>query len=97
MTSASPPDPLNPGQLAEAILAVERRVAVLEKGKLRISGTRVLIMFVVAIALVITAFFWQPFESKNYQQCAENAAREAKTNPALGILLSSCRNKFGKK
>jgi len=99
MTDEPPPDPLDRGQLAEAILAVERRVAVLEKerpiAKFGVSPARAWIMIFVVIAIAAIAFFWQPFAPKNYKQCAEDAAREAKTNGALGILLSACRDKFG--
>ena len=94
MTDDPPPDPLDRGQLAEAILAVERRVAVLEKerpiAKFGVSPARAWIMIFVVIAIAAIAFFWQPFAPKNYKQCAEDAAREAKTNGALGILLSAC-------
>lgn len=37
---------------------------------------------------------WWPFGPKDYEECAENAAREAKSKDALGILLSSCELKF---
>ena len=95
MTDVPPPDPRDRGQLAEARLAVERRVAVLEKERPGASPARAWIMIFVVIAIAAIAFFWQPFAPKNYKQCAEDAAREAKTNGALGILLSACRDKFG--
>lgn len=34
------------------------------------------------------------FGPKDYEECAENAAREAKSKDALAILLSSCESKF---
>jgi hypothetical protein len=34
------------------------------------------------------------FGVKDYEECAENAAREAKSKDALAILLSSCESKF---
>ena len=38
--------------------------------------------------------WWNPFAPKDYEECAEQAARDAKSAQALNILLSSCSTKF---
>jgi hypothetical protein len=38
--------------------------------------------------------WWNPFAPKDYEECAERAARDAKSAQALNILLSSCSTKF---
>jgi hypothetical protein len=40
------------------------------------------------------ADWWWPFGPKDYEEYAENAAREAKSKDALSILLYSCDSKF---
>jgi hypothetical protein len=99
MAGAPSPDPPDPSRLAEAILAVERRLAALEEERRPwIVGVKrrrlVLVGVLSALLLAVIGVLWQPFAPRNYAQCAEAAAREAKTPPALGILLRSCRNKF---
>jgi hypothetical protein len=37
---------------------------------------------------------WWPFGPKDYEECAVNAAKEAKSEDALAILLSSCELQF---
>jgi hypothetical protein len=37
---------------------------------------------------------WWPFGPKDYEECAVNAAKEAKSKDALAILLSSCELQF---
>jgi hypothetical protein len=38
--------------------------------------------------------WWNPFAPKDYEECAERAARDARSAQALNILLSSCNTKF---
>jgi hypothetical protein len=40
------------------------------------------------------AQWWNPFAPTDYEECAESAARDARSKEALGILLSSCGLKF---
>jgi hypothetical protein len=42
----------------------------------------------------LAAQWWNPFAPKDYEDCAENAAREANSRAALGILLTACDSKF---
>jgi hypothetical protein len=43
---------------------------------------------------VSQAQWWNPFAPKDYEDCAESAARDARSKEALSILLSSCNSKF---
>jgi hypothetical protein len=47
-----------------------------------------------AAAVALWGSGWNPFAPKDYEECAESAARTAKSKEALGILLSSCNSKF---
>ena len=40
------------------------------------------------------AQWWNPFAPTDYEECAESAAKTAKTNEALKILISACASKF---
>ena len=40
------------------------------------------------------AQWWNPLAPSDFEECTERAAKEAKTNEALNILLESCRAKF---
>jgi hypothetical protein len=40
------------------------------------------------------AQWWNPFAPSDYEDCAEAAAKTAKTNQALKILIDSCASKF---
>lgn len=42
----------------------------------------------------VWAQWWNPFGPKDYEECSENAAREAKSREALRVLLSACDSKF---
>jgi hypothetical protein len=42
----------------------------------------------------LSAQWWNPFAPKDYEDCAEGAARDAKSKAALDILLEACDNKF---
>ena len=42
----------------------------------------------------VHAQWWNPFAPKDYEDCAESAARDAKTKAALDILLNACDAKF---
>jgi hypothetical protein len=42
----------------------------------------------------IAAFQWGLFAPKDYEQCAESAAKTAKSKEALSILISTCNSKF---
>jgi hypothetical protein len=49
------------------------------------------------LALFCTPVFaqwWNPFAPSDYEECSESAARTAKTNEALKILISACASKF---
>ncbi len=54
-------------------------------------------LFMVATAAItaITITKWNLFAPKDYEECAERAARDAKSKDALGILISVCRSNFG--
>jgi hypothetical protein len=100
MAGEPSPDPLDSSRLAEALLAIERRVAVLEEERrARIVGIKrpglVIVSVLIALLFAVIGLVWQPFAPRNYAQCAEAAAREAKTNPALHIRLRSCGDRFG--
>jgi hypothetical protein len=51
---------------------------------------------VLAIVGAVTAWAsgWNPFPPKDYEECIESAAKSAKSNEALAILVSSCSSKF---
>lgn len=40
------------------------------------------------------AQWWNPFAPGDYEECAEAAAKTAKTNQALNILIDACTSKF---
>ena len=40
------------------------------------------------------AQWWNPFAPRDYEECAESAAKEAKTNAALNVLIDTCDAKF---
>jgi ABC transporter substrate binding protein len=51
------------------------------------------IIFGLCLSLISTnsmAQWWNPFAPSDYEECADSAAREAKTSIALNILLESC-------
>ena len=39
---------------------------------------------------VVYAQWWNPFAPKDYEACAESAAKDAKSKAALSVLLSLC-------
>jgi hypothetical protein len=41
-----------------------------------------------------SAQWWNPFAPADYEECSEQAAKEAKTDEALTILLRACNSKF---
>ena len=50
-----------------------------------------------SVALIPTVSFaqwWNPFAPSDYEECAESAAKSAKTNEALKVLISTCASKF---
>jgi len=50
-----------------------------------------------SLVLVCTPAFaqsWNPFAPSDYEECAESAAKTAKTNEALKILIAACASKF---
>ena len=42
----------------------------------------------------LNAQWWNPFAPSDYEECAEKAARDAKSKAALDILLNACDTKF---
>ena len=42
----------------------------------------------------LSAQWWNPFAPKDYEDCAESAARDAKSKAALDILLEACDSNF---
>ncbi len=48
----------------------------------------------IVAAVVIAAFQWDLFSPKDYEDCTERAARNARSKEALSVLVSSCRSKF---
>ncbi|WP_316228650.1 hypothetical protein [Bradyrhizobium sp. SZCCHNR1045] len=55
------------------------------------------VILCVCSALICTpalAQWWNPFAPSDYEECAESAAKTAKTNEALKILVQSCGSKF---
>jgi hypothetical protein len=57
---------------------------------------RVLILIAAALSIFsLTSFagFWGP---SSFEECRDEAAREAKTEAAMGVLIRSCREKFPK-
>jgi hypothetical protein len=57
-----------------------------------------IISFFIALAAVVAVILWQsgwsPFAPRDYEECAESAAKSAKSKEALAILVSSCASKF---
>jgi hypothetical protein len=45
-------------------------------------------------AKTVHAQWWNPFAPKDYEECSESAARDAKSKAALDILLNACAAKF---
>jgi hypothetical protein len=58
------------------------------------------VFFIYALCILLfetsplSAQWWNPFAPKDYEDCAESAARDAKSKAALDILLEACDNKF---
>jgi hypothetical protein len=54
--------------------------------------------FFVALMAVIAVVWWQsgwnPFPPRDYEECVESAAKNAKSKDALSLLVSSCSSKF---
>jgi hypothetical protein len=72
------------------VLKVERLMRIMLVGTIGI-------IFGLCLSLIATnsvAQWWNPFAPSDYEECAESAAREAKTSVALNILLESCNAKF---
>ncbi len=51
-------------------------------------------MVAAAAISAIAVTKWHPFAPKDYEGCAERAARDAKSKDALSILISVCRSDF---
>jgi hypothetical protein len=51
------------------------------------------LMAVIAVVLLWRSG-WTPFPPSDYEECAENAAKSAKSKEALDILVASCGSKF---
>ena len=50
---------------------------------------------IAAVAIsAIAVTKWHPFAPKDYEECAERAARDAKSKDALSVLVSVCRSNF---
>lgn len=56
------------------------------------------LVFSASITIVSTkplySQWWNPFAPNDYEDCAESAAKDAKSDTALHILLNSCETKF---
>ncbi|MCS3929588.1 hypothetical protein M2175_004619 [Bradyrhizobium elkanii] len=50
--------------------------------------------FCALICTPAVAQWWNPFAPSDYEECAEGAAKSAKTNEALRILIAACSSKF---
>lgn len=54
--------------------------------------------FFVALGAVVAVVLWQsgwsPFTPRDYEECIESAAKNAKSADALSLLVSSCSSKF---
>jgi hypothetical protein len=50
--------------------------------------------FLAFLPTAAVAQWWNPFAPTDYEECAESAAKSAKTNEALKILISTCASKF---
>jgi hypothetical protein len=59
--------------------------------------------FLAALAIMYSIFlggtsayaqWWNPFAPKDYEDCSESAARDARSKEALSVLLASCESKF---
>lgn len=48
----------------------------------------------VALCPQASAQWWNPLSPDDYEQCAEQAAKDGKTPQGLGILLKACQDKF---
>jgi len=65
-------------------------------GRRRKLGGAVLTSSALCVPVSAHADWWSwLFGPKDYEDCAENAAKEAKSKEALNILLSACDSKFG--
>jgi hypothetical protein len=53
-----------------------------------------LLMVAAAAVSAIAVTKWNLFAPKDYEECAERAARDAKSTDALSILVSVCRSNF---
>src|SRR5690349_18005891 len=51
-------------------------------------------LLAVAAVVLVWRSGWTPFPPRDYEECAENAAKSAKSKEALGVLVSSCASKF---
>lgn len=51
-------------------------------------------VFCVLMGAPAAAQWWNPFAPSDYEECSESAARTAKTNDALKVLIEACSSKF---
>jgi hypothetical protein len=56
-------------------------------------GAALLIVATAAISTFVTSK-WSLFPPKDYEECAQSAAKDAKSKAALSVLLSICGSKF---
>lgn len=54
----------------------------------------VIVVATASVAATIEVYQWGLFAPKDYEDCAESAARNAKSKDALSVLISVCRSKF---
>jgi hypothetical protein len=55
---------------------------------------RNIVLFVSLLVMLPQLYAWDLFGPNDYEECAEEAAIEAKSKKALSVLLSSCDSKF---
>jgi hypothetical protein len=61
----------------------------------RVTSKAMACVFLLALFCTpVFAQWWNPFAPSDYEECSESAARTAKTNEALKILISACASKF---
>jgi hypothetical protein len=53
-----------------------------------------IVVAAISVLATVTFYQWSPVAPKDYEECAERAARDGKSKDALSVLVSVCRSKF---
>jgi hypothetical protein len=59
-----------------------------------VKGWVLLVAAGMLLPCMATAQWWNPFTPKDYEECAEQAAKDGRTPDGLRILVQACQRQF---